>query len=458
VMNSQTERFMELTVAGHEILNDKIQSRIGFITPFEHRHYIAGIDTNIQIFIPAGLSIKSEGKKKFELKILPHEYYRAYGTNHIAIHYSVVPYIAKHDILDFEPVVLSSDTRLVHIEEPHEIKLSLGNLTFAARSDCIDSEMSKITRIEAFKNIYDALNKYDGAYYRRFDAILHLTSIAQVNITFDTFKVFINESSEATIPATFDKKPESDARKVQFLHEVNKDINSAISQIIDMSILVDNKYHVFTFASANSRVDNKFQVLFHWNVQHPSGKIFCEFCTVGYTRSSRIPLNFEKAIEKIPYYEFKAEMRVGSCASGEPIRFKGNWTRTDDAVKIAMKSGIVEECRQEIKQGNIWIPVCQRARKLVQHKDLLMMSTNMVSDYFLALVNGIFSNKVMIFKKESISNIDNNTLEIKMPLDSYNANISLLISHMDFIFSVEDTIDVTLLKKYLDNSEEGRLF
>jgi len=445
----------------HGILNDKVQSRIGFITPFEHRHYIAGIDTNIQIFIPAGLSVKSEGKKKFELKILPREYYREYGTNHIAIHHSVVPYIAKHDILDFQPLVLSSDTRLVHLEEPHEIKFSLGNLTFAARSDCIDSEMSRTTGIEAFNAIYSALNKYDGAYYRRFDAILHLTSIAQVNITFNTFEVLINESSEATIPATFDKKPESDARKVQFLHEVNKDINSAFSQIIDMSILVDNKYHVFTFASANSRVDNKFQFLFHWNVQYRSGKIFFEFCTVGYTRSSRIPLHFEKAIENIPYYEFKAEMRVGSCASGEPIRFKGNWTRTDDVIEMATKSGIVEKCRQEIKQGNVWIPVCQKASKLVQQKDLLMMSTNMVSDYFLALASRIFSGKMMIFDKNvsTSRNIDNNTLdiEIKMPLDSYNANISLLISQMDVIFSVEDIIDVTLLKKYLDdNSEEGR--
>jgi len=35
-VNSETERFMELTAAGHGILNDKVQSRIGFITPFEH--------------------------------------------------------------------------------------------------------------------------------------------------------------------------------------------------------------------------------------------------------------------------------------------------------------------------------------------------------------------------------------------------------------------------------------
>ncbi|XP_011706280.1 PREDICTED: vitellogenin-1-like, partial [Wasmannia auropunctata] len=465
---SQTEHFMELKAAGHMILNEKSQSRIGFVTPFENRHYIAGIDVNTQLFIPAGLSIKYGATKKLELKIQPREYYQ-YGVGHAAIHHSVVPYTAKHDILDFQPVILSNDTRLVHTKEPHGMEFSLGGVTFTAKADLIDSEAAKKTGIEAATEFCQLFYKNLGARYRSFDIILSLKE-AEINMTYNQGILNnVRNSSEATIPASIDKRPQSEARKEQFQQEISKDINypNSFGHIFDISVLADNNYHVFTLAVQESFVKDKLQALFYWNVQSPNGNVFSEFCAVGYKQSTQsFPLNFEKAIEKIPNYEYKAEMRFGNCANGETIRLKGNWTRTDDVVKMAMKSDIVEKCRQEIKQGNIWLPTCRKASELVELKDLLKISINTNSDRFFAFANAMILKIAdpMMYNNETKSNsrrLDKNTIdmEIKLSIEDDDAKISLRTSQTDLAFSLsnifESPEDISLkkcLKKKLQGS------
>ncbi|XP_077269198.1 vitellogenin-1-like [Temnothorax americanus] len=450
---------LELTVAGHILSSEKLQSRIGFVTPFEHRHYIAGIDINSQIFIPAGLSVKkSEKENKYQIEIHPREYYR-YGTGHMAIHHSVVPYTASPIVLSHMPVPPSNDTRLVNTKEPQEIEFALGSAIFAAKSDQFDTETSKKMGIEALVDIAKVFRN-SGAHYKKFDIIVYLTE-AQVNITLDGSETFDFDSSEATIPATVDKQPESEARKAQFLKEVSKDVKSAVNYVYDLSILTEDNQHVLTLAGATSRVNDKHQVLLYWNIQSPSdGEVFLEFCTIGYQQSSRsVPLNFNKATEQMPKSEFKAEMRDNE----KTIRLKGNWTRTDDAKRMAMTSEIVENCKQEIKKGNIWTPTCKRASNLVNRKDHFMMSIDTDSEQIYTL-----ANKIILFIKMFVSkgnmempfwgSANENTIDmdIKMQPDNNDAKISLRTSKMDVEFSLKDISNKEFnISNILDEDTDG---
>lgn len=455
--NSSTGAFMELTAAGHIVSNEKIQSRIGFVTPFEHRHYIAGIDINTQFFIPAGLNVKYREKKKLELHILPDEYYK-YGTGHVMIHHSVVPYTARHNILSFESLP-SDETRLVNTKEPHEIKFGGGNILFVAKSDNIDSEASNKRDFEAFGEIYNVFRN-SGAHYRTFDAMFYFRPV-QINITYESYMMFDVNSSEATIPAAIDKRPESEARREQFLKEVSKDVNSAISHVYDISVLSDyNIYLVFTLAVTNSHLDNKKQALFYWNVQSANnGDVSFEFCTIGYIRSSSsIPLNFEKAIEEIPKSEFKAEMRFGNCANGDRLRFEGNWTSSDDAKEMAIKSETTEKCRQEVKQGNVWLPNCQKASKLIRQKDHLMMSIDMDSNNIVNSIIERFKPFICKVNAETINDNKNIGIEIKMP-DNNDTKIFLRVSETNVSLCLTDDVKekFTLWKKYLEKDSECKL-
>ncbi|KAG5318112.1 VIT1 protein, partial [Pseudoatta argentina] len=458
VTHLQNDSFIELAVTGYIVSSEKIESRIGFVTPFEHKHYIAGVDINTHIAIPAGLNVKTKGNGTFELKIHP-QYNPRVGRvsiRRLAIHHSVVPYTSRQDILQL--LECNNDTRLVHTKKPNEVQFSIGNLTLSARSDVIDSDMSQKNGLEGLIKLSTIFYLNLGAHYRRFDAILYPVE-AQINLT--RYVGRTNRSSQATIPIIVDKWPNSREREAQFLEEltVTKDNRSdnyvysvTTSTIYDISVLADNNYYVFTFVLGDSL--NKLQTLFYGNIQSLDGEVFWEFCSVDSIVGSSPynHLNVENAIKNIPNYEFNAEMRYGSCENGETIKLKGNLSRTDDVIKKAMKSEVVEECRQQMKQGNIWLPTCQKANELIQQRDLLMMSMETNSDNFYLLANRmIIMIKMMISDYNTkISNVEsvNKTMdvEIKMSLDNNDMNISLSTSQENVSFSlsrfIEDSNDI----------------
>lgn len=460
VDNSSTTGFMELTVAGHLMISEKIQSRIGFVAPFEHKHYIAGIDTNTQIFLPGSLTLKVlGGQKKIELKIRP---LKSSQIGYETIHNSVVPYTARHDILSFTSIP-RNDTRLVKREQPHTIQFSIENSMFAVTSDNIDEEASKKKGMEAFDEIYNVLSN-SGAHYRTFDVFLYLWP-ALINVTWESLAMFdVNDDySEATIPATFDKRPESKERMIQFVKEVSKDVNSATSYVYDISVL-SHSHFVFTVALANSRLDNKVQILFYCNVQTPRNEeVLAEFCSIGHVQSSpSTPLNFARAIEEIPKYEFKAEMRFGNCANGDTIRLKGNLTGSDEVKEMAMKSEIIEKCRQEVKQGDIWLLNCQRASKLIRQKDRLMLSIDPVSDNFYMTVYGIIGEmtKTLTFVEniERLNAADvNKTIDMEIKMSDNNTKIFLRTSDMNVKLRPTDAFKgrLNLIKQRLEKVSEG---
>ncbi|XP_011879023.1 PREDICTED: vitellogenin-1-like [Vollenhovia emeryi] len=468
---SPTMNYTDSTVMGHIVYTEKIESRVGFVAPFEHRHYIAGIDINTEFFVPAGLRYISEGKKIVP-NVLP-KYYQYVRNGPSAVYHSVVPYTARHDILSFSTNP-SSDTRVVNTKEPHTVEFSLDTLMSiqcSVKSDHIDEETSKKTGLEAAAEIINVFRK-GGPYYRKFLALFDLHTL-EVNITSDTFRqpyrMFdtmydIDASSEATIPAIMNKQPESEARREQFLREVNKDVDAAVSYVYDISILTSERInYVFTLALANNRANNKFQTLLYWNAQDPrSGEVSQEFCAIGNTKSSQItPLSFNKAIEKIPKNEFKIEVRFGNCTNGETIGLKGNLTRSNDFKERAMKSEIVKKCQEEIKQGNVWLPICRDASESIRQKDHLTMSIDSKRLSVLASTYILNARK----KDQDLEDFpnteltDENTVDVDMKALSDNNSI-ISLRAMGFTFSVPDISDqklntIKILNKLFKEDSEG---
>ncbi|XP_036146960.1 vitellogenin-1 [Monomorium pharaonis] len=467
---SETEKFIELAAGGYIMEDEKIQSRIGFVTPFEHKHYIAGIDIHTQFFIPGGLSIdlnKTEGEK-VKLNIYPREYYK-YGTGHTFIHHSVVPYTAKDNILDFQSVFnkIGLDTLLVHTKEPHKMEFPLGNVMLELKGDLIDSGASVRVGYETLKRIYKFCYN-PGAHYREINAIIYFESI-QVNATYGYSSLLENVvMSEAKIPKIIDKRPESEQRIDQLGEEITKSLTTGDIHTFDISVSDMNSIHVLSLLYAYSIVENKAQALLYYNVQSQDEEVYLEFCTVGYMKSQRMSLNFENAIEQIPNDEFKVEMRFGNCSNGAMVRLEGNWTRTDDVKNTAMKSNITKRCRQEIKQGNILLPACQKANKLINQKDLLMTSIDTDSNRLYAIANRLILGIQTLVSQENNENLETlnfgntneNTvdMEIKMLPDNNDAKILLRTSETGVIFSLRDMLghdtNISMEKFFEEKSDE----
>ena len=96
------------------VYSKKIQGRIGFVAPFVHQHYIAGIDVNFQTYTPVGLAVDiNRAKKNMQLKVWP---LKEAGEARM-FHYSVIPYTSSHNILSRRPLSSEKNTHMVHTDE-----------------------------------------------------------------------------------------------------------------------------------------------------------------------------------------------------------------------------------------------------------------------------------------------------------------------------------------------------
>nr|XP_012221807.1 PREDICTED: uncharacterized protein LOC105671873 [Linepithema humile] len=432
------------------VIIDKIESRIGFITPFEHRHYIAGIEGNMQLSLSKSFRVGWDSvKKNFQLELYPNKV-----VDHFLFHYSIIPYITKYEILDFESVV-TNNKHLVHTKKPHEIKLAISDgITIKAKSDNFDRNASEEKIFEVYQQMAKFWSGYDSC-YKMFD-ISSENWTGKINATYDIVEIDTNNSdyqqswpSEVIVPSTMDKKPNSEIRRKQFLNEVSKGINSATAYILDIELDLPLPIRqALTFGIASSNVDEKAQALFYWNLQSRKEidiNLYVEACAAGQMRSSQnILLNFEKAIEQVPKNEIDVDLRFGnSYMDGERIRFKGYLSRSDDQKKIIRDSKIAEKCLREMRLDNKGLRACQRVTTLARWKDHLTVSMNVESDFF----NFIVTKSIQFFIENIISDKRVNTIkprnningsmeaEIKIPLDIKKTEISLYTPDRDIMFS-----------------------
>lgn len=98
--------------------SSKTASKISFITPWDHKRYIAGLDKNIQINLPIKVNMTVDyDRQKMQVTVKP-----LYPKNEVMVfHFSSWPYTTKHDILDLVPVSKDRNTEIIHVREPKTV-------------------------------------------------------------------------------------------------------------------------------------------------------------------------------------------------------------------------------------------------------------------------------------------------------------------------------------------------
>ncbi|GLV61234.1 hypothetical protein CBL_21063, partial [Carabus blaptoides fortunei] len=133
----QTPDTMNVTADIRVCVSHKTQAKLGFVTPFDHQHYVAGYDKNVQLNLPLRHQIdidveNQEVRATFE----PLD-----EQNEEIFHYSTLPYTAKHDILDLKPVSQLATTHIVHIREPQTYEHVFGKKAgMAFRVNCTSEQ------------------------------------------------------------------------------------------------------------------------------------------------------------------------------------------------------------------------------------------------------------------------------------------------------------------------------
>jgi len=221
-----------LNVAGHLIIADSVQNRVGFLTPFDHHQYIAGNDQNTQMFLPFGFEVKFEPmQKSIDLTIHPDNYYR-YGLDMIMLSASNIPYTACYDILKLEPMLWQETTHYAYNKKPQNLEFNImDNIRIHISSDFIETESGN--KRSSAHDIWDNFVG-ENAYFKTIGVILKSLP-GHIHVNFDVVETDADtEADDETwpaLPVMADKQPNSEARRQQFLQEVSKGINSPITSL-----------------------------------------------------------------------------------------------------------------------------------------------------------------------------------------------------------------------------------
>ncbi|XP_033336974.2 vitellogenin isoform X1 [Megalopta genalis] len=380
----------------------KIQGRVGFLAPFEHKHFIAGVDMNFQAYFPIRVCLDATtdmGLTKLQLWPLKGEHKAR------MIHYSVIPYTSQHDILSMQPVMTDKNTHQILLGKPRRQtkSLPLKDLELFELQMVADEENDEFWKPEddfADRLIFTWTQKTD--LYRKADLYMNIdpdlkdpltitASIADLNVMPDVKTEKWSPLAKAVAP----KDPSSNTTRISgLLAEVVEGIKAAQAIVFDLEFQIPGEFksqHSMTFAYAESNMDNKRKSQMFFNTILPSSSSNYQVC-IG--ANQVVPMNtmpsYEIARELTVKEKFDTDIRFGTtCEQGEQMNLKGEGVQSKQLREQLLKSPKVKNCLEQMNQGNKILKECQKAAASIKMLDEYKFSLSIESEVLRYFVNKV---------------------------------------------------------------------
>nr|ACU00433.1 vitellogenin [Bombus hypocrita] len=460
----------------------KIQGRMSFVTPFEHQEYIAGIDVDFNLHLPMKLTLDIDlPKQNFEIKIWPLK-----GEDKARLlHYSVVPYVANHNILSLRPLLTEKTAQMII---PDDIYLDT----------ILDSDLLKVVLeadksydynnwldldIDNFFNVVIAPWSSDNDNYCKVDVFMNLKReqvapfVLKMSYDFMEMAPTAEDAKlwtpKATATEPSDKHPDSEVRRKQWMNEAAKGVKSAKSQVIDIRLEVpvtseETIMNVITVATSNSEIEKKGRTLVYWSCE-----TLFEVCAASQTKVT--PDNtvfYEEVAQLKPKVEFNADFRIGKvCSTGEQLNINSVATQSKELRERIKNSSLIKTCEKQMQQGNKILRACQNAAAISMILDQITISVDFQSQHFInfitkalnVMMNIDYLNEVAYIhtelsdlkvagkrKLDIVANLTNNLESADVLISTPNMNIyandidlsALEISVEDVLMAADENMDI----------------
>lgn len=384
------------------VYGTKIQKRLGFVIPFEHQEYIAGVDKNIQIHVPLQSEIEwNKNKNEARLKLQPNENEKEYKF----LQFQTQPFTSKHDILSLQPVASDRNTHTIQKDRASPLSAELNDQSGKQRlqfkwesqsnrqiedNNRENRERNALVAASSLASSVASLyfpNADEKAEYEKYSIKLTPSSDMNVEIkaSYDslTAENKDSESSENSSPKA--KAPHlgqslsQGERKEKLLSEVAKNINSAKAKSVDISVQLNGNIQAsvaLTAAAAYSNSDQKSRALLYASAKDKEGQSY--HFSAGYEGKNPDvdTLNYEETLKANTRHEFDAELHYGkgndesSDESKDTIRIQGKAKQSEERKNQIRQSRDADECNKEHnKSGNRMTPSCQQANKRASFVD-----------------------------------------------------------------------------------------
>ncbi|XP_076389432.1 vitellogenin [Megachile rotundata] len=362
----------------------KTQRNIGFVTPFDHRHFVAGVDKHTQVYLPLKTSVEvSAPKKSVQLKIWP---LKSDKPNTVLLRRRT-PYTSIHNVMDLQPLLKQSafDTRRLHNDEIRHDSQPISNTIFRMEAAADASNEDVWGRSWSRFPMQDRQSEYHNVAVimdERSDEGEPLVLSASYG-TLDV-EAGTEDASQWTqlVNATeaFAENQDSEQRKMRFLEEAAKGIVLAQAGVLDFHIHIPlTKEEVktnLTVAWSASNAETKGRFLSHLTIKNQLDDVEFEVCA-----ASQLALTppyfpvYDEVNNSTPKVEFDVDIRHGeNCPEDKRLNIIGTGTRSNELKEDINDISVVKECKKQMEQGNKLLRACQKAGDKALQVDELQIS------------------------------------------------------------------------------------
>lgn len=370
------------------LVSYKFQGQFGFVTPDEHKHYVAGYEKTGQIYLPFTHKLdvnmmKREIKTNFALQ-KPED-------NTRLISYKSMPYVGIYDILELKPAV--------------ENARPVGPLPKTSRNSYFGKSVGIVFHIDyvgedKFLNFGYLSQQIQQHNYAGIMSLWENQDMANRKVVLDYVG---EESSNREIRAdvlcvtkhydTANRKSLKDEyfyRQTKAVTERMEDFfelaTFSISNTTTFGLGVDVEFkgskpveYKTTFINARSKVFFISRTLLHIHRQlkNPEIKDYYVFSWVDNQIQSVSEMNANKALKSDVSSKTKAYFAFGESESSNVYMIAYlNATRSNDRVQYLENTKLYQECQREMQDGNRQLYACEKLTREAKYADKIVLELN----------------------------------------------------------------------------------
>lgn len=372
------------------LLSSAIKGQLGFITPFDHQHYVSGYEQNSQVYLPIYHDLRLNVKKK-EVQLMAGIENPARNTT--LVYHESLPYVSVQDILDLQPIAENPDTTFVG-PPPDRYYDYLGQrytgMTFffdyAAEQKFLDYRwlydqiMDRTNPLTLWEAQDMGYKRVELRYAGEISTNKQLKAGIKCSITNHGQRVTENQEEDES--KLYRAAENAQERLVEFSAKASAGVNSSKSVALDGYLVFEGDkpvLHRATFAYCRSKVDDMSKLLLYYyrKSKHPDVSPYHFTASIKNHSPNYFEMDTETAFESDISATVQTDFSFGTDVQ-YPTTVKGQlrYGRPIRSIMYLLNDPRYEKCVQQIRDGNKELHPCTEIARIAKKPTQLSLRYN----------------------------------------------------------------------------------
>lgn len=420
------------------------ESKMGFITPYDKKFYIAGYSKNMMLNVPISVKVVMDMEKQnLIVDVAPVQP----ELNENILHIATTPYTAQDSILNTKTGPLAKRVHVIHNNEDQKYETIIGKDNGIAFKVLASHEKHNIVD---FHTMHETVKAYG-----RWAPLIALIRERNIRHSKMSIEYLARESNIPAIQFRLSYKQmksqegqteeqsemnmdalraipvdQEETRQQQFLRTVSAGLKAPSASVVEVAALFkgnQQRKYIATFATAQNILDNKYQQL--WYLFRSAGKDAKEFKMFGSasTKTTDSPrLNFIQALSADSKLMSNVQILFGSEQEPSELKWKVQFDKTEERRQALQRSPMAHLCKRQMEENkqfqhsvcaNMTIQATLMDRVMIecQHKNIDIVTKNMLKKAMNSL--HFLGYDYLEEKIEASERVNENTITIRAQME-----------------------------------------